>query len=214
MAVEKQKRGKKTVDILIAAAEQSLGERGYDAFSIQDVVERSGVSVGSIYHHFANRNALIDAVFTAFMDESIREIRQLDPEAASLEEGLYKILGPTRDRFLYHQPLYRAIVERASLNLEHWQPMRELRYQYEAKAMEVLAPFLTDLPRPVAEYRLQIIMQSSLALLTHIAVLDSAPLRLGGDALLNHLVHAAKAILADSKLLPTGSESPVSGRRD
>jgi AcrR family transcriptional regulator len=47
---------------VIRAGRRLFGERGYDATSIQLVLSRSGVARGALYHHFASKEALFDAV--------------------------------------------------------------------------------------------------------------------------------------------------------
>lgn len=62
--------GLRTRQLLVEAAQNFLGE-GKSDFTIQQVAEAAGISVGSLYTHFADRNALIveaakQAYFTAF----------------------------------------------------------------------------------------------------------------------------------------------------
>jgi len=67
---------------LIAAAIEVIGEQG-EAFTISDVAERAGVSNGTYYNYFDDRDALIDAVVPeilgAFTTESAVTIDEADP---------------------------------------------------------------------------------------------------------------------------------------
>ena len=47
---------------LLAAASEVFGERGLDA-PLEEVARRAGVSIGTLYNHFPNREALFDAIF-------------------------------------------------------------------------------------------------------------------------------------------------------
>lgn len=198
----KGRRGKSTQQTVLKHAEEILGELGYDGFSIQEVVARSGVSVGSIYHHFGNKHGLIEAIVQSFYQEGISELEAMAETAPSLEAGVHDFMQLSRKRFIKHRGLYRALVARASLDPESWRPMRKLREYYDAKAVSLLMPHLGDLDRDSGCYRIQLVMQDSIALMTHIAVFKSSPLKLDDDQLLQHLAHMAKETLRNESLIP------------
>lgn len=49
-------------DALITAAEQLLTERGLEGFSTNRIAKRAGVSVGSLYQYFPNKDSLLAEV--------------------------------------------------------------------------------------------------------------------------------------------------------
>jgi AcrR family transcriptional regulator len=51
---------------VLDAARDIFLERGYTAASIEEIVERSGVSVGSIYHHFGGKAGIFDALWREY----------------------------------------------------------------------------------------------------------------------------------------------------
>ena len=55
-------RGEATRGQLIAVARRLFAERGYEDTSIEAVLREAGVSRGSLYHHFASKEALFEAV--------------------------------------------------------------------------------------------------------------------------------------------------------
>jgi len=55
-------RGRATRDRLVAAAVELFAARGFEGTSIEAVLERTGVSRGSLYHHFASKQSLFEAV--------------------------------------------------------------------------------------------------------------------------------------------------------
>ena len=55
-------RGQATRAHLIDVATRLFAERGYDGTSIEAVLADSGVSRGSLYHHFRGKDALFWAV--------------------------------------------------------------------------------------------------------------------------------------------------------
>ena len=58
-------RGQATREQLIAVATQLFAARGYEGTSIDAVQQGAGVSRGSLYHHFASKDALFEAVLEA-----------------------------------------------------------------------------------------------------------------------------------------------------
>lgn len=57
---------------ILEAALQVFGERGYHQASIEEIRERSGASIGSIYHHFGGKEQLAAALYV----EGLRDYQQ------------------------------------------------------------------------------------------------------------------------------------------
>lgn len=58
-----QRRGQKTVERALDAALACFTEQGLHAATIQELSARSGVSVGSLYHHFGSRQGVVFALY-------------------------------------------------------------------------------------------------------------------------------------------------------
>jgi len=58
----RQARSLATVEAILEAAARVLAERGYAATNTNLVAERAGVSVGSLYQYFPNKDSLITAL--------------------------------------------------------------------------------------------------------------------------------------------------------
>jgi AcrR family transcriptional regulator len=66
MAVQESSRiqqAASTRAALIAAARRLFAENGYHGTSTNDVVEATGLTRGALYHHFADKESLFEAVF-------------------------------------------------------------------------------------------------------------------------------------------------------
>jgi AcrR family transcriptional regulator len=68
----KQLRGKETVSAILEATSKVLFEQGESRIRIQEISEATNISIGSIYHHFGNRESLVIA---AFVNNFSREFR-------------------------------------------------------------------------------------------------------------------------------------------
>jgi AcrR family transcriptional regulator len=62
---KRAERGQATRDQLVEVATRLFAERGFDGTSIEAILEDAGMSRGSLYHHFANKEALFEAAFMA-----------------------------------------------------------------------------------------------------------------------------------------------------
>jgi AcrR family transcriptional regulator len=76
-------RGEATRERIVQTARRLFGERGYEATPIELVLEQSGVARGALYHHFASKSELFDAV----AEEVFIEIAARADEAAEHEGG-------------------------------------------------------------------------------------------------------------------------------
>ena len=64
-----QARSKATVDTILEATTRILKKQGFDALSTNAVASQAGVSIGSLYQYFPNKEALVRALIDRHMDE-------------------------------------------------------------------------------------------------------------------------------------------------
>ena len=69
----KQKRSRVLVEAILVAAAELFDEHGYEATTTDRIAERAGVSVGSLYNYFANK----DAILTALAFCHVHQLREL-----------------------------------------------------------------------------------------------------------------------------------------
>ena len=65
----RQSRSQRTQEALLESAAVLFAEKGIEATSVADVAERAGCSVGSVYHHFRDKQTLLYAVFDRMSEE-------------------------------------------------------------------------------------------------------------------------------------------------
>ena len=58
----RQKRSREMVARLLDATATTLGERGLDGTTTNHIAERAGVSIGSLYQYFPDKDALVAAL--------------------------------------------------------------------------------------------------------------------------------------------------------
>jgi AcrR family transcriptional regulator len=88
----RQPRSRRTLGLLLDAAEALISEKGIDDMAVGDVATRAGCSVGAFYHHFRDKAALIQALLARLADEFRQTMdAAVDPErwaGASIAEIL------------------------------------------------------------------------------------------------------------------------------
>ena len=57
-----QERSRSTVDVVLEAAAQVLERDGYTATTTDLIAERAGVSIGTLYQYFPNKDAILLAL--------------------------------------------------------------------------------------------------------------------------------------------------------
>ncbi|HLN18411.1 MAG TPA: helix-turn-helix domain-containing protein [Acidimicrobiales bacterium] len=76
---------------LLEAARQLFSERGYQATSTEEIVQRAGLTRGALYHHFKDKADLFEAVFSEVDDEVNRTlVRRTGPSAGRDPWELYQ----------------------------------------------------------------------------------------------------------------------------
>jgi AcrR family transcriptional regulator len=80
----KQARAQVTVDAIVEAAAQVFESLGYAAATTNRIAERAGVSIGSLYQYFPNKDAILVALARRHLEEGMT---RLAPQLQRLGEG-------------------------------------------------------------------------------------------------------------------------------
>jgi AcrR family transcriptional regulator len=79
-----QRRAHDTVGILLEATEIVLADKGFVATTTNHIAEAAGVSIGTLYHYFPSKEALIEAVVHRMW---ARELAVLEAHREALASG-------------------------------------------------------------------------------------------------------------------------------
>ena len=77
---------------VLSHALQCFNETGIEASTIDDLRRRSGQSVGTIYHHFKNKEGVVAALFFVGLDDQSRAIEAALAEADGSARGMVAAL--------------------------------------------------------------------------------------------------------------------------
>jgi AcrR family transcriptional regulator len=117
---------------LLAAANAAFAERGPDA-SLDDIAQRAGVGIGTLYRHFPTRQALLEAVYRDQI-EALRAEAEALLDAPSPREALAAWLRS----ILAHNVAQRGLKE-ALMNGEGSALVAESKAQMRAAGAALLA---------------------------------------------------------------------------
>jgi len=62
---------------ILSATLMLFSKKGYFNTSVRDIAHESGVSIGSIYHHFKDKEAIASAVYSNLVERMLAEITQI-----------------------------------------------------------------------------------------------------------------------------------------
>jgi AcrR family transcriptional regulator len=126
-------RSEATRAALIAAGRELFAERGYAAVSTAEIVAAANVTRGALYHHFADKRALFQAVH-----ESLEEglVARIGAGVASGEPpaSAFEFLVAGTDLFLdaCEDPSFARIALQEAPSVLGWQLWREIDAKYSA----------------------------------------------------------------------------------
>jgi AcrR family transcriptional regulator len=74
-----QARSRDKLDRILAAAAGLLAELPYQEVSTRLIAERAGVSIGSLYRYFPDRDSIAEALLAGWLEDLMNTFRQSDP---------------------------------------------------------------------------------------------------------------------------------------
>ena len=109
---DRQTQGQKTQARLLDAGVEALATMGIHAARVDDVVEAAGVSHGTFYLYFANKEALIEALARRCADEVADLAADLPPLGTASRAEIRAWLADFIALYRRHGPVIRAWSER------------------------------------------------------------------------------------------------------
>jgi AcrR family transcriptional regulator len=112
----KQSRSHITVEAILEAATQVLTKLDLDKTSTNKIADRAGVSIGSYYQYFPNKESLVVKLIEREVDSTITKFENLFAKHAedSLEHLIEILIGDVCDHFLKRKGLARIYIQTAA----------------------------------------------------------------------------------------------------
>lgn len=111
----RQDRGQKRVEEILDAAEGVIAEVGWDAATTQAIAERAGASVGSLFHFFPSRDAILIALGERYTRATVEvnaramPIEAVHSSAEELFEGIIRAHAEYSERVPGLAATYQAL---------------------------------------------------------------------------------------------------------
>lgn len=112
-----QERARQTVDTIMEATTQLLLEKGLAKLSTNKIVERAGVSIGTLYQYFPSKESiyhkLLETQFNKNNERVLKELDAIDFRQTDLRAGIVQLvetfLAPYSEKKKMHQILLQSI---------------------------------------------------------------------------------------------------------
>ena len=191
-----QQRSKEMVERLITATAEELSERGLDYTTTNHIAERAGVSVGSLYQYFPDKESLIEALLERMIHQITRTFnRQLGgQDLGQMEIGaLARLVIGVGLTALRSNPLYVELL-RNWHRLPVMGPLDQLEQYFMTVMRLYFVEHVQTYPVRNLQAKLYVLINSTLFTLARYLGQESPVLR--EEAVIDALVEMIGATLA------------------
>ncbi|REE99857.1 TetR/AcrR family transcriptional regulator [Thermomonospora umbrina] len=128
---------------LLEAATRRFAERGYAGTALEDVAADTRVTRGAVYHHFASKIALFQAVFDGLEGDTVRLVTAAVEAAGDDPWAMVRAaLGSFLDRCC--DPVYGRVVWQEAPIALGWERWKECEEEYAYGQIEQLVHAVAD----------------------------------------------------------------------
>lgn len=143
-----QERSRETVDTILSAAAHVFASLGYAGATTNKIAERAGVSIGSLYQYFPNKDSLLDALMAAHVQEGEDLLAQHGAAAfgqqSDLSASVRQLVRTMVELHARDRALHRVLFEEAPLS----RAMRRRIESIEARVTALVEQYLRLVIRP------------------------------------------------------------------
>ena len=97
-------------DAILDAALRCFVEQGFHGTAIPEIAKRAGIAAGTIYHHFASKEALVNALYRRWKQEVAQRVLAAFPQGAPPREQ-FAVMWRTMVDFALAHPQAFAFLE-------------------------------------------------------------------------------------------------------
>lgn len=164
----KQERSRKTVEAIVEAGFIFISREGREGLTTTKVADIAGVSVGTLYEYFSNKEEILDAMYARFSDDVVAMIKELTPEVIrkTPDQGILHILQHLRELLSRNDKRYLHCAALLSQHLpeQHVAPIRRVLATLSLEYLSRNPEYITLPNLPVMNY---IMTHGGIAALVH-----------------------------------------------
>ncbi|CAL9541812.1 TetR/AcrR family transcriptional regulator [Streptomyces sp. enrichment culture] len=128
----KQHRGEVTSDLLLDAALRVYADAGEQGLTVSAVTRASGVSLGSLYHHFGSIDGLVNALLTRWLGRLLGELADAVGQSRDARTGVRALVRAYLG-FVQEHPDVSRLLHSSRADRVGMEQGRELRDVQEAR---------------------------------------------------------------------------------
>ena len=126
----RQARSRATVEAVIEAGARILSDEGWAGFTTNKVAEAAGVSIGSLYQYFPDKDALIDAVRRRHLEDSLAAVRGAFAPGKSLARFAEDLADAVIAAHRTHPGLHRVLLDQVPVPDNYMDPNDRFEADY------------------------------------------------------------------------------------
>lgn len=160
----RQARAAATIGAIVEAAAQILQKEGEEGLTTAKIAERAGVSIGSLYQYFPNREAVLLALIRRERDEIgakvARKIAESDPKSG--EDLVRGVIATLLEAFRPRRRRRKLVALMASLSVDRDNSGLELRDRVASLIVAASRLFPDFTARPLSDISAYLLVRAVL----------------------------------------------------
>lgn len=154
-----QERSKATVQAIVEAGFICVAERGIAGTTTRHIADRAGISVGSLYEYFRDKQQVYDAMTRHFVDMTVGMLEPMIPELVEMDivEAI--------------ETMFKAFNELLSRNDERYLRVAHQALMFDAQMyLEPLSKALSDLIMQYLMHHPELLRVRNIKVMSYIAI--------------------------------------------
>ena len=182
----KQKRSRDTIQVMLQATARCIAKQGFDGTTSAKIAEEAGISIGSLYQYFENKEQLYNLLMETMIEEALSIIEQRVTSVSndSIEQMVHILLAATWEFLEKKDGVYLEVVR-------HW---TQLNFEYgidllEARFFQMFTLHLLQQPRliPIEGLSCKLYILTNATLFSIIRYINKPPQQISREALTQQL---------------------------
>ena len=139
--VGRNKYPEETVKLILDVATSLFTEQGYDATSLQDIINSTKLSKGAIYHHFASKEEILEAIFNRIGEENVVALAKIRDDVSL--NGIEKLRSIFKEAVINSNQTLMLTITPYLLDNPRFLAM-QIRQLYQIVAPKFIRPILQE----------------------------------------------------------------------